>query len=301
MAMRSLARCGRALGIVIAVAMLCVPFAAAQAAVLLFSGGPTVSAEGASQITVPPGAPSFDDYAVSSIGFDFMDGFTSASVSDSTSLGGGTVTAAGNASYTMTLGFDGLGSPSAGSILLNAASSLLLSSGVATGPDDWAFTRTRPSAHATFLIGVTDVPYLFSMSGDLLDETRNSGARDQPAALFFLVDDTTGSIMLFFDSDTTPRDGESTHFAHQVMLQPDHEYRMVLSAHPDFVCAQTSGTPAPVCEEIEFFSLGPDDAGVTQSAAASLDFTFAPVPEPVSACLVAAGLAALGIRARRRA
>jgi hypothetical protein len=46
---------------------------------------------------------------------------------------------------------------------------------------------------------------------------------------------------------------------------------------------------------------GPDDAAVSQFSTASLEFTFTPVPEPASAWLVAAGLAALGIRARRRA
>ena len=83
------------------------------------------------------------------------------------------------------------------------------------------------------------------------------------------------------------------------MLEVGHTYRLGLQAQLEKMCAETpeggGRCPGDVDPALIF---GPDDAGVSQSAASSLDFTFTPVPEPARVWLMAAGVAALGILRR---
>ena len=74
------------LATVLAIALLCAPLGAARAAVIVTAGAPNSNVSGGAEVFDPPNFEESDLYDDGSTGSDFLDGFTSDSVSGSVSL-----------------------------------------------------------------------------------------------------------------------------------------------------------------------------------------------------------------------
>src|SRR5262249_13839201 len=139
-------------------ALVCGPVGTAQAFVSLANtGAPSASVVGAAKVFDPPAFDEQDSYVHSTVGTDFLDGFTSDGVSGSTSLGGGTVISTASGSYTMTLVFSRPGSTfdlMGGSMMFSADSSILLSPDVATDAGDDALTRAYAGTRTSLVFGI---------------------------------------------------------------------------------------------------------------------------------------------------
>ena len=269
----------------------------AHASVIVFGGEPTSTVEGYAKVLDLPSLDEENGYAQSSVGTNFLSAPVSDSVSGSVNLAGGDLDSSANASYSMTLGTDGLGSATGGSMVFGASASVLLSSGIATDPGDWAFSRARAETRAFLDFTITGAAVSLAVSGSLLDETLDNGSGDLDDALFYLADTTASPVFTFLIQHADVRgDATPTTFSDQVLLLPGRNYRMTLSTRVDHVCARTAGAPQPVCQAATAL-LGPGGSTISQAASGSVDFTFTPIPEPSTALLLGLGLVALGLRA----